>query len=234
MPTRLALTSLLVVLALLSGCGGDSSNTSEDSFTGELTLEDGFDEAGTWPEDANEFVTYGVSEGELRMEFKQPRSVTIWPNELFRNDDPVVVGDSVATVDVQSETAESPILGLLCRWDDQTTAKDLTGYAFVLSSRPDQGAKWQLDRGISGDVQTLASGDLDLDLAEEAASLDASCVGQTLTFRINGEEVAGVTDGNLNGGSNGFFGYGGVGRPFPLTGTFDNYVLEYDEKLGEG
>ena len=93
---------------------------------------------------------------------------------------------------------------------------------------------WTLNRTVDGKTESLEQGNTDVDLGADPVTLEAGCVEDTLTFRIDGEEVASVTDTEIESGTNGLVGVTFGDQQPPLAATFDNYVLEYDELAAEG
>ena len=225
MRTRLACAALLVVAALAAGCMGDGSST-EDEFAGEMTFEDDFGDDSNWPAGTQGGIIRGIFAGAYQMEFQALQSLTVGPNELFLKGR-LTIADSVQSVDVRSETEESPSVGLLCRWNEEGLDK-LTAYGFVVRKTGDGRSAWNLNRSVDGKTESLARGNADVDPGEDRVTLEASCVGDTLTFRIDGEEVASVTDTEIGSGINGLVGVTAGDQQPPLAATFDNYVLEYD------
>jgi hypothetical protein len=223
---RLACAALLVVAALSAGCMGDGESTW-DEFTGELTFEDDFGEDSKWPSGTQGGIIRGVFAGAYQMEFQALRSLTVGPNELFL-DEQLRIADSVQSVEMRSETEESPSAGLLCRWNEEGLDK-LTAYGFVLRKTGAGKSAWNVNRSVDGKTESLARGSADVDPSEDRVTLEASCVGDTLTYRIDGEEVARVTDTEIASGINGLVGVTSGQQQPPLAATFDNYVLEYDE-----
>jgi hypothetical protein len=134
---------------------------------------------------------------------------------------------------VRSETEESPSVGLLCRWNEEGIDK-LTAYGFVLRKTGEGESAWTVNRSVDGKTEALEQGTADVDFTENRATLEASCVGDTLTFRIDGEEVASLTDTEIASGINGLVGVTFGDQQPPLAATFDNYVLEYDALPAEG
>lgn len=232
MQSSLARTALLVVVALLAaGCMGDGGST-DDSFSGENTFEDDFGDDSSWPAGTEGGIIRGVFAGAYQMEFQALQSLTVGPNELF-SDGQLKIADSVQSVDVRSETEESPSVGLLCRWNEEAL-DELTAYGFVLRRTGEGKSAWNLNRSVDGETESLAQGTAEVDLIADPVALEASCVGDTLTFRIDGEEVASVTDTEIESGINGLVGVTLREQQPPLAATFDNYVLEYDALPAEG
>jgi hypothetical protein len=226
--SRLVCIALLVVAAALSaGCMGDGGST-DDAFAGENTFEDDFGDDSNWPARTEGGIISGVFAGAYQMEFQAAlRSLTVGPQEVFTGGQPAIA-DSVQSVDVRSETAESPTAGMLCRWNEEGL-DNLTAYGFVLRTTDEGKSAWNVNRSVNNKSESLAQGTADVDLTQDAVPLEASCVGDTLTFRIDGEEVASVTDTQIESGINGLVGVTLREQQPPLAATFDNYVLEYDE-----
>jgi hypothetical protein len=219
--TLARLLVLASALLLLAACSGDSK---PKTFSPENSYTETFDSGQDWPQQANDNAAYGSADGRYLIYLKRtPRAVMVGSNKLFRGED-LVVGDSIQTLQTWSNTnvATATSSGLLCRWNEQV--ERMTGYAFHISSR--NGPKWTILRSIDGETQVLKEGKAAFD-PNQKTRLEASCVGDTLTFKVNGVEVGSASDSELEEGSNGILSVAIPRDKPPAAALYDDYSLKY-------
>lgn len=218
-----ALLVLAAVVVLVGFAGrGDGALRSAEPY---LVYKDNFTGRYEWPTKSTASVIYGVSpKGTyLIVHKKPPWFVYAGPDAVFDTFDVIDVADSRQKVDLRGDgKGENMTMGLLCRYNGDV--KNDTGYAFYLSSR--DGPRWAILRLISGDAITLRKGKGSFNL-KKWNRLEASCIGDTLTFKVNGRQVAKVRDSRIEKGINALLGVSVSTQKPPLVALFDNYELHY-------
>ncbi len=197
--TALLLTSL--ACSLFSSTPSDPNVLFEDDFS---STGSGWDRAeGTSGEtDYNDDETY-------RMVVKTPNS-DIWANPGKNFD-----GDVRVEVDVTKVSGElDDDFGLICRYAGDPAAPNF--YYFQASSD----GFVVIGKVVAGQSSYLSGEEMmPNDAVKQGMTtnhLQADCVGNTLTFYVNGQQVASVTDDALTSGDVGL-----------MAGTFDIPMTEF-------
>lgn len=195
------ITMALFLIALVSmACAmpfGDGDSTQDSN----ILFQDDFSKPSSgWDSYSDELGTTDYGDGVYRI-YVNEVNVDYWanPGKNF--------GDAVIRVDAEKVGGpDDNDFGLLCRYVDE-----MNFYFFLASSD----GYYAIGRMINGSQELLGQDQLILTEAivqgSSTNALEASCVGTTLSFRINGQTVATVEDAS--------FSEGDVGL---IAGTYDN------------
>jgi S1-C subfamily serine protease len=165
---------------------------------GKVIYEDDFsDESTGWPQNSNSNGSYFYDKGRYFIQVKSANHFQpIYGGEQ--------ISDVILKIDAQVEqTSETGDFGVICRYDNNDSL-----YIFEIT----QDGYYGIIKMISGEWYPLIDytySDMLVNLKN--ASFNAACVGDTLTFAVNGKLLGEVTDKSLQAGDYGFF-----------AGTFDN------------
>lgn len=119
-----------------------------------------------------------------------------------------------ATINITEPTGEGDF-GFICRYYD-----DENFYALEIS----EDGYVSIWKRINGEIITLVEW-LDVGiLSDSSFSITGSCIGDQLSFGINGNELTSVTDSDLASGDIGFIA--GTWEKSNLAVTFDNLVIK--------
>lgn len=212
---RLPYWILLVLLSLiLFGCGGDDDG---------VLLRDRFGDPGSgWGIESSDMLDRGYQDGEYFIEVYEPNWLA-WAHPGAQLQD--------VSMEIEAQRVSgSPDghFGLLCRYrgpgDFYYFAVTGDGYYAIL--RVEDGASEVLtDDGFVPSSAVSADG--------EVNQLRVVCQGEQLTFYVNGEEVAKVTDDAFQRGDVGLAV--GSGPDGSIRVHFDNLIVsEPAEHRGEG
>jgi hypothetical protein len=204
-PAALTAVAALASLVACSGPSGQPSSPAEEPFT----LEDDFsDPASGWPRRSNAGWHQDYEDGAYRVALDQDQ----WTYALATSTAGLDVGDVVVEAEVRfvSNFADAGA-GLICRHLDSDNY-----YSFEI----EDGAV-SITRFVD-DEQTVLVDSAPSDAMDPGLSrLRAECVGDTLTFYVNGQQVASVQDDSLVHGDVGLIA-GGAGEG-QTDVRFDNF-----------
>jgi hypothetical protein len=179
--------------------------------SGTLLFQDGFDNNTTgWDRVANDSGIMDYDSGGYRMLIRQPQ-MNFWstPERDFRD---VRIEADVTKLNGPDENR----MGLMCRYQNGNY------YFFIISND----GYYAIGKFIGG--QTILLGESAMKFSEsiETASINhlrADCIGDSLTFYINFNLIAGATDADLQTGDVGLLA-GSFTEP-GVDVLFDNYVV---------
>jgi len=213
---------LILLLLSLSGCGGivDSVRTPLIGF-GDIQAEYHFDsDQSSWdtfrlPDDA---AFFGITDGALTGSVVGDRGY------IWSLNQPQYADISIKAILQQTRGSKGNGFGVMCRAD-----KDGNGYYFVLSSAgqfailkaepgtpdPIQLVKWQ----FSGAVKT----------DDGINNIEAICLGDYLSFTVNGVFIAEARDSTFKSGQIGVV-LGAVGQS--LWVRFDDIIIRDVRQIG--
>jgi hypothetical protein len=214
-----ALVSLIAILPL-AGFGGSGS------FRGSQTYSDDFSNGHRWSQKRSAEADYGIVAKTFVISLKKaPWGVMARPIDMFGPSGTIInYADTRQAVDVgASAKTANMTMGLLCRWNGEIAS--VTAYAFHLSSRG-EGPRWTIARFVAGHATVLAEGRGTFNI-KKWNRLESTCSGTTLTFKVNGRQVARVQDSALKSGINGIVGVAVRQQKAPLVAVYDNYELSY-------
>jgi S1-C subfamily serine protease len=165
---------------------------------GIVIYEDDFsDESTGWPKNSNSDGSYFYDESRYYIQVKSANYFQpIYSGEQL--------SDVILRINAQVEqTSETGDFGVICRYDNNDSL-----YIFEIT----QDGYYGIFKMINGEWYPLIDyiySDMMVNLKN--ASFYAACIGNTLTFAVNGKLLGEVTDESLQDGDYGFF-----------AGTFDN------------
>ncbi|MBA3868633.1 MAG: hypothetical protein H0X30_05730 [Anaerolineae bacterium] len=214
--------SLLIFVLLLCGCSGlvDSVRTPLIGF-GDIKAEYHFDTAqSSWdtfrlPDDA---AFFGVTDEALT------GSVVADRGYIWSLNQPEYSDTSIKAKLQQMRGSSGNGFGVMCRADN-----DGNGYYFVISSAS-QFAILKAEPGISNPTELVkwqASGAVKPD--KGINSIEAICLGDYLSFTVNGVFIAEARDSTFKSGHTGVV-LGAVGQP--LWVSFDDIIIQDVRVIG--
>ncbi len=204
----------LIVIAMVSlACAmpfGDSDSSSGTNADPNLLFEDDFSKTSSgWDQYGDEYGTTDYGDGYYQI-YVNDTSVDYWanPGKNFT--------DLVVSVDAEKVGGpDDNDFGLICRYVDESNF-----YFFLASSD----GYYAIGRMIDGSQELIGQEQLNytdaINLGNSTNALEASCVGTSLSFKINGETVASVEDATFSEGDIGL-----IAGTYDTVGTdvhFDN------------
>jgi hypothetical protein len=186
--------TLLTLVFVLISCGP----SPDRCITDKALLEDNFnDTACGWDDYEEDEASAGYRGSEYFVAVHQANTSAV-----------AVPGASFSDVSIQAEVrletgSSDNNFGLLCRYQDMDNF-----YAFLISSD----GYYAIAKVIDGAPYTILSGDGTHLMPSEAILVDpaavneihAICAGDELTLYVNGQQLTGVTDRDLDAGDIGF------------------------------
>jgi hypothetical protein len=209
------LTTVFVFVGLACDASFGLTSESGQSSNGKILFSDDFSNPNSgwdiWSEPASLAV---YQDGMLRIRVDQPQ-FDYWsrPGKYYDN---VILSVDALKVDGPDDND----FGLLCRYKDRNHF-----YAFLISSDGYAG----IAKVKEGQHQVLGTGALQFHEAVKRGTgavnqLRAGCVGSTLAFAVNGQEILRVEDADFLAGE-----VGVIAGTFETPGVeiyFDNFVVE--------
>jgi len=206
---------LLVLIALLLvTCGPNPDRCRTDK----ALLEDSFnDTACGWDEYEEDQASAGYRGSEYFVAVHQPNTSAV-----------AIPGASFSNVSIQAEVrleqgSADNNYGLLCRYQDLDSF-----YAFLISSDGYYAIASVTDGGpykiLSGDGTHLMPTEAILTEPGASNEIHAVCAGSTLTLYVNGQQLASVSDAQLDSGDIGFIV--SAYEQAPIEIRFDNLFVQ--------
>ncbi|MCD6356644.1 MAG: trypsin-like peptidase domain-containing protein, partial [Anaerolineaceae bacterium] len=177
---------------------------------GNVIYEDDFSDVDTgWPQDSDSNRSFYYENGRYYIRVKTENNL----QPIYGGD---YLNDMVIKIDARVEQSSGTgDFGVICRYDNNNNL-----YMFEIT----QDAYFAIHKFIDGEWYPLIDftySDMLVNL--EDATFEAACIGDQLTFAVNGKLLGEVTDGSIKAGDYGFFaGTFGTGGN---TVSFDNLIV---------
>jgi hypothetical protein len=224
--TLAASLALVATAVLLTGCGGNgepaANKPAEPAAACAKCLSEDFSAGAEtrWPTVNDDRRQLGLTaDGAYAAQLNITGFTLFGPDQFDAAGNRLHFADS--TVSVQARVmAGDPAVGLLCRWNDETGLDSTQGYAFSVKANHYSVFLFTGD----GAPKTLARGDLPAgtDLTQPT-QLEASCVGERLSFAVDGTTVATVNDSAIASGSDGLLLALNSDDTTPASALYDDY-----------
>jgi len=199
----------LACSALSSGDSGDSGDTTDANI---LFQDDFSSSTSGWDEVRDEQGMTDYDQGGYRIQVQQS-NFDYWANPGLSFTD--------VSVTVKATKIGGPDdndFGILCRYQDVSNF-----YLLIASSD----GFWGLGKVVNGDQELIGMSSMEatdaINQSNPSQTLRADCVGSTLTFYINGQQVGSVQDSTFSSGDVGL-----IAGTFDVAGTdilFDDFVV---------
>jgi hypothetical protein len=198
------LWAVVALMALLVACGGGGGS--------QLPWNEDFSSPGTWKTESDAAAEVTVQDEVLRIHVAVP-------NQLAWATAEKDLRDFHLTVDAtQVAGPDDNEYGVLVRYQDPGNF-----YRFSISGD----GYFLVAKSVDGELETLGSNWTPSDAIDQGQAtntLDVICAGDTLTFQVNGQQIAQVTDDEFAHGDVGL--YAGTFYEGGVEVHFDNLRVE--------